>query len=145
MVLEKNMFIEVNPTRGLLGQMTESDHDVYRAPFLEPASRKPMLAWAREYSLDGEPADVVEVVLRYDRWMAETPDVPKLLLAVENGTALGSPEMIAWGANTFAATEVESVGPGGHQIPEDQPEAIGTAVGRWLRRHALTTASAVAS
>ena len=110
-----------------------------------PASRKPMLAWAREYSLDGEPADVVEVVLRYDRWMAETPDVPKLLLAVENGTALGSPEMIAWGANTFAATEVESVGPGGHQIPEDQPEAIGTAVGRSLRRHALTAASAVAS
>ncbi len=79
MVLENNMFIEFNLTRGLIGEMAESDHDVYRAPFLEPASRKPMLAWSREFPLDGEPADVVEVVLRYDRWMAETPGVPKLL------------------------------------------------------------------
>jgi haloalkane dehalogenase len=145
MVLEHNMFIEVNLVRGLLQGLANSDHDVYRAPFIVPASRKPMLAWAREYPLDGEPADVVEVVLRYGGWMAETPDVPKLLMAVENGTALGSPEVIGWAAETFASVEVESVGPGGHQTPEDQPKAIGTAVARWLRRHALTTASGVPS
>jgi haloalkane dehalogenase len=145
MVLENNMFIEVNLVRGLPRGLAKSDHDVYRAPFIVPASRKPMLAWAREYPLDGEPADVVEVVLRYGGWMAETPDVPKLLMAVENGTALGSPEVIGWAAESFASVEVESVGPGGHQTPEDQPEAIGTAVARWLRRHALTTASGVPS
>ena len=145
MVLEKNMFIEVNLTRGLLGEMAESDHDVYRAPFLEPASRKPMLAWSREFPLDGDPADVVEVVLRYDRWMAETTEVPKLLMTVDKGVGLGSPEIIAWAAETFAAAEVESIGPGGHHAPEDEPDAIGTAIARWLRRHALTTPSAVAS
>ena len=89
MVLENNMFIEVNLVRGLLRGLAKSDHDVYRAPYIVPASRKPMLAWAREYPLDGEPADVVEVVQRYGRWMAETPDVPKLLMAVENGNRLG--------------------------------------------------------
>ena len=47
MVLKNNMFIEFNLTRGLIGEMAESDHDVYRAPFVEPASRKPMLAWSR--------------------------------------------------------------------------------------------------
>ena len=73
MVLENNMFIEFNLPRGMMGELAESDHDVYRAPFLEPAARKPMLAWAREFPLDGEPADVVEVVQRYGRWMAETP------------------------------------------------------------------------
>jgi haloalkane dehalogenase len=145
MVLERNMFIEVNLVRGLLREMAESDHDVYRAPFLEPAARRPMLAWAREYPLDGEPADVVAVVERYDRWMAATPDVPKLLMTVESGTALGSPEAVAWAAESFAAVEIESVGPGGHNAPEDQPEAIGTAIARWLRRHALTAAPAVAS
>ena len=87
MVLEQNMFIEINLTRGMLTEMAESDHDVYRAPFLEPASRKPMLAWAREFPLDGEPADVVDVVLRYDRWMAETPEVPKLLWRSTTGRA----------------------------------------------------------
>jgi haloalkane dehalogenase len=145
MVLENNMFIEVNLVRGLLRELAASDHDVYRAPFLEPASRRPMLAWAREFPLDGEPADVVEVVLRYGRWMAETPDVPKLLMAVENGTGLGAPELIDWAAENFASVEVESVGPGGHHVPEDQPGAIGTAIARWLRRHALVTAPGVAS
>jgi len=145
MVLGNNMFIEFNLPRGTMGGLAESDHDVYRAPFLEPASRKPMLAWAREFPLDGEPADVVEVVLGYDRWMAETPGVPKLLLTVENAVGLGSPEVIAWATGNFASVEVESVGPGGHQTPEDQPEAIGTAIARWLRRHALTAASGVAS
>jgi haloalkane dehalogenase len=145
MVLENNMFIEVNLVRGRLGELSKADHDVYRAPFLEPAARRPMLAWAREFPLDGEPADVVEVVRGYDRWMAETPEVPKLLLAVENGVGLGSPEVIGWAAENFASVEVESVGPAGHHTPEDQPEAIGTAIARWLRRHALTTASGVPS
>ena len=145
MVLENNMFIEVNLPRSVARGLAKSDHDVYRAPFPDPASRKPMLAWAREFPLDGEPADVVELVLGYGRWMAETPGVPKLLMAVENGVGLGSPEMIGWAAENFAAAEVESVGPGGHQAPEDQPEAIGTAVARWLRRHALATAPAIAS
>jgi haloalkane dehalogenase len=93
----------VNLVRGRLGTLAEADHDVYRAPFLEPASRKPMLAWAREFPLDGEPADVVEVVRRYDRWLADTPDVPKLLMALENGAGLGSPELIAWAAANFAS------------------------------------------
>jgi haloalkane dehalogenase len=95
--------IAVNLVRGRLGTLAEADHDVYRAPFLEPASRKPMLAWAREFPLDGEPADVVEVVRRYDRWLADTPDVPKLLMALENGAGLGSPELIAWAAANFAS------------------------------------------
>jgi haloalkane dehalogenase len=139
MVLENNMFIEINLARGVTGGLAKSDHDVYRAPFLKPASRKPMLAWAREFPLDGKPADVVELVLGYDHWMAATPGVPKLLMAVENGVGLGSPEMIGWAAENFAGAEVVSVGPGGHHTPEDQPEAIGTAVAGWLRRHALAT------
>src|ERR1700688_362867 len=53
MILVNNMFIEVNLVRGVAGGLAESDHDVYRAPFLEPASRRPMLAWAREFPLDG--------------------------------------------------------------------------------------------
>ena len=53
--------------------LAKADHDVYRAPYPEPASRKPMLAWPREFPLDGEPADVVAVVERYDRWMAASP------------------------------------------------------------------------
>ncbi|HEY1818425.1 MAG TPA: haloalkane dehalogenase [Trebonia sp.] len=145
MVLQDNMFIEFNLPGRVAGGLAKSDHDVYRAPFPDPASRKPMLAWAREFPVDGEPADVIEVVLRYGRWMAATPAVPKLLMTVEDGVGLGSPEVIGWAAENFAGAEVESVGPGGHQAPEDQPAAIGTAVARWLRRHALAAAPTIAS
>ena len=142
MVIKDNMVIEVNLARGVAGGLSAADLDVYRAPFLEPAWRKPMLAWTREFPLDGEPADVVEVVLGCGRWMAGTSGVPKLIMAVEDGVGLGSPEVISWATENFAAVEVESVGPGGHQIPEDQPAAMGAAVAGWLRRHALVTQAA---
>src|ERR1700761_5314967 len=142
MVMEDNMVIEVNLARGVAGGLAAADLDVYRAPFLEPASRKPMLAWTREFPLDGQPADVVEVILGCGRWMAGTPGVPKLIMAVKDGVGLGSPEVISWAAENFATVEVESVGPGGHQIPEDQPAAMGAAVANWRGRHALVAEAA---
>lgn len=132
LILEKNMMIEGNLPLTVASGLAEADLDVYRAPFLEPASRTPMLAWTREFPLDGEPADVAETVREYGRWMSGTPDVPKLLMAVENGVGLGSPEMISWAAETFAGAEVVSVGPAGHQALEDQPDRIGKAVAHWL-------------
>ncbi|MFB7720325.1 haloalkane dehalogenase [Nocardia sp. NPDC056100] len=143
MVLERNMFIEFNlpaSTRSL----TLEALDAYRAPYPTPASRKPMLVWPREFPLDGEPADVVAAIENYDRWMADTPEVPKLVMAVQDGVGLGSPEIIDWAATTFAAAEVANIGPAGHHCPEDQPDAIGAAVADWIRRHALTTTPAVA-
>jgi haloalkane dehalogenase len=138
MILQNNLFIEFNLPRGVTGGLAADDHDVYRAPYPDPASRKPLLVWPREIPIDGEPADVHERMLTYGRWMADTPQVPKLVMTVEPGVGMGSPEMAAWAKDTFASVEVESVGPGGHHAPEDQPEAIGSAVARWLRRHELT-------
>ncbi|GAB4589681.1 haloalkane dehalogenase [Nocardia sp. IFM 10818] len=143
MVLERNMFIEFNlpaSTRNLPQEALAA----YRKPYPTPESRKPMLVWPREFPLGGEPADVVAIVENYGRWMARSPEVPKLLMAVEHGVGLGSGEVIDWAARTFASTELANIGPAGHHCPEDQPDAIGTAVAEWIRRHALTTARVVA-
>jgi|SRR5450755_200087 len=140
MILEDNMFIEFNLPRGVVQGLSPTDHDAYRAPYPDPASRRPLLAWPREIPIDGEPADVRERVLAYGRWMSETPEVPKLLMTVQPGAGMGSPEMAAWAAGTFASVEVEAVGPGGHHAPEDQPDAIGSAITRWVDRHHLVTA-----
>ncbi|MGY4099820.1 haloalkane dehalogenase [Nocardia sp. R16R-3T] len=143
MVLEENMFIEFNLPNGILDLKPE-DHDVYRAPFPTPESRRPILAWTREFPLDGTPADVVALVADYARWAAESPQVPKLVMGLDNGVGLGSPEVVGWAAETFANAEAVSVGAGRHHAPEDQPDAIGTAVATWLRAHSLTTATASA-
>ncbi|TKA08214.1 haloalkane dehalogenase [Actinacidiphila oryziradicis] len=110
MILQNNMFIEFNLPRGVTGGLATDDHDVYRAPYPDPASRRPLLAWPREIPIDGEPADVHERVLAYGRWMADTPQVPKLVMTVEPGVGMGSPETVAWAKETFANVEVESVG-----------------------------------
>jgi hypothetical protein len=100
MILQKNIMIEGNLALAVHSGLAEADLDVYRAPFLEPASRTPMLAWTREFPLDGEPADVAETVRAYGRWMSATPDGPKLLMTVKDSVGLGSPEMISWAAET---------------------------------------------
>ncbi len=140
MILEDNMFIEFNLPRGVVKGLSSADHDAYRAPYPDPAARRPLLAWPREIPIDGEPADVLDRVLAYDRWMSETPEVPKLLMTVQPGVGWGSPEMAAWAAETFASVEIEAVGPGGHHAPEDQPDAIGSAIARWLARKHLVAA-----
>lgn len=136
MVLQDNMFIEFNlphSTRNL----DPAAHDVYRGYYPTPRSRLAMLVWPRELPLDGEPADVVAIIENYGRWMADSPGIPKLLMAVDNGVGLGSGEAIDWAAATFASAEVAAIGQAGHHAPEDQPHAIGSAVAHWLDKHAL--------
>ncbi|MQY11983.1 Haloalkane dehalogenase [Streptomyces sp. RB5] len=137
MVLEENSFVEFNLPRGVLTGLSKEDHDVYRAPYPTPASRLPTLVWPREIPIDGSPADVTERVEAYGRWAAASPDVPKLLMTVEPGAAVPA-ATVDWARETYAALEVESVGRAGHNAMEDQPDAIGAAVSRWLERHGLT-------
>ena len=135
MVLEDNWFIETR-LRATDPGITDDDLAAYRAPYPAPASRRPLLQWPREVPLDGDPADVRGRFDAYDRWLADTPEVPKLLLTFEPGT-LVFPAIVAWARAHVAGLEVENAGLAGHQAPEDQPDAIGQAIARWLARHQL--------
>jgi len=139
MVLEENWFVE----RALpltVPDLGAADLDVYRAPFPDPGSRRPLLQWPREIPLDGEPADVADRFRAFGRWLATSPEVPKLLLTVEPGQ-LVSPAVVAWARENVAVLEVESIGQAGHHAPENQPEAIGTAVAGFVDRHLLSRVS----
>jgi len=108
----------------------------YRAPFATAESRRPTLQWPREIPIDGEPADVVGIVDAYDRWLASSAEIPKLLLTFEPG-AIMSPPVVEWCRSTIAGLEVEAAGRGSHFVPEDQPEAIARLVSAWRRRHGV--------
>lgn len=137
MILRDNMFIEFNLTHGL-AHLSPEDHDVYRAPYPTEASRKPLLVWPREIPFDGEPADVHARMVAYGQWLAspESAAVPKLVMHGEDGVGMGSAEVVAWARETFTSVETANIGTAGHHAPEDQPDAIGTALADWLRRHA---------
>lgn len=140
MMLDQNMFIEILPG-SVANPLSDEDLDVYRKPFPTRESRRPILQWARSMPLDGQPADVVATVERYDEWLATTDDVPKLLLTFLPGPGVMlEPNVIAWCANNIAGIEIAEHGVvAGHHTPEDQPDAIATTLASWMDKHELRT------
>jgi haloalkane dehalogenase len=132
LIFEKNVFLERVLPGSIQRKLTDEEMDAYREPFRDPASRRPMWRWPNQIPLDGEPADVVDVVARYARWLGES-DVPKLLLTFEPGILIRAP-MVAWCREHVRRLEVQPIGPGSHFVQEDHPEAIGDAVKAWRRR-----------
>ncbi|MFE9259111.1 haloalkane dehalogenase [Streptomyces sp. NPDC006879] len=144
LVLAKNLLLETAFKGGVLNPLTAAQAQPYRAPYPTPESRRPLLAWPRMTPLDGEPAEVVARMGVYGAWLARSADVPKLLLTFDSSpTLLIEERVIGWSRANIASLEVEHCGPAGHHAPEDQPDAIGRALSRWLQTQGLTSAFSV--
>lgn len=62
------------------------------APFRHPGEdRRPTLTWPREVPIDGEPADVCQIVTDYGTWLAASP-VPKRFINADPGAVLTGPQ-----------------------------------------------------
>ncbi|UOX89838.1 haloalkane dehalogenase [Amycolatopsis sp. FBCC-B4732] len=138
LVLAQDLFIRQAFTGGVRTPVSAGDLAAYLAPFPTPESRRPVLAWARQLPLGGEPAELVERVEAYDRWLAGSADVPKLLLTFEGSpTLLIGAEMARWCTENIAALDVVAGGEAGHHAQEDRPKEIATELSAWLDRHGL--------
>ena len=128
LVLEQNSFIEGNLPQTILRRLTDEEMNEYRRPFAEPGeARRPTLSWARQLPIDGEPADVTEIVNASSAWLASSP-VPKLCIQANPGTK--RPEQYA---RYHTWPNLSSVTVRGHHTPqEDAPAEIGQAIADWL-------------
>jgi haloalkane dehalogenase len=130
MVLKNNVFIERILPGSVLRKLTDAEMTVYRKPYLEPGeSRRPMLTWPRQIPIDGEPADVTEIVSAYADWLKQSA-LPKLFVNAEPGAILIGPQ------REFCRqwpNQREVTVRGSHFIQEDSPHEIGDAVAGWLR------------
>ena len=131
MILEQNMFIEQILPSGVLEPLTEETLAEYRRPFDQAGEgRRPMLSWARQIPIDGEPAEVAEIVSGYAAWMTGS-QIPKLLISADPGQVLIGPAL------EFCRTwpnQTESTVAGRHFIQEDSGPEIGSAINTWLGR-----------
>ena len=134
LIYERNVFVERILPGSILRTLADEELDVYRAPFRRSPDRKPTLVWPRQIPVDGEPADVVAAVDAYDRWLAESPEIPKLLLTFSPG-AIMTPALVEWCRANVAGLEIEDAGPGSHFVQEDAADAIGERVAAWRTRH----------
>lgn len=128
MIIEKNLFIEAVLPSSILRKLTPEEHEEYRRPFREPEHRRPTLTWPREIPINGEPADVTEMVQAYADWLSTT-DVPKLFVNAEPGSILiGAQREFcrSW------PNQTEVTVAGSHFIQEDSPHEIGQAIRDWI-------------
>jgi haloalkane dehalogenase len=131
MVLQHNFFVEKVLPGAILRKMSDEDMAEYRRPFAEPGEgRRPTLTWPREIPIEGDPADVTEIVTAYADWLA-TSNVPKLFLKAEPGGILAGGAVLDLARRFPAQTEVTVRGI--HFVQEDSPDEIGRAVARWMK------------
>ena len=128
MILEKNIFVEAILPASILRTLSDEEMDAYRAPFREPGEgRRSTLTWPREIPVDGEPADVCQIVSDYGEWLSSSP-VPKLFLNAEPGSILTGAQR-EW-ARTWPNQHEVTV-PGIHFVQEDSADVIGEAIAAW--------------
>jgi len=139
LVLSQDTFIrQAFSGGGVLTPVSDQDMNTYLAPYPTPDSRRPILAWARQMPLGGQPADIVARIEAYDAWLAASTGIPKLLMTFDGSpTLLITSQMADWCAANIAALESASCGQAGHHAPEDRPEEIAGAISAWADRHNL--------
>ena len=130
LVLQDNVFVERILPGGIIRQLSDEEMAAYRAPFLDPESRLPTLAWPREIPIEGEPADVHAIVSDYAEWISES-QIPKLLI-------LGDPGAIVRGRTRELCrswpNQREITVKGRHFLQEDSPHEIGRALAQFLEQ-----------
>ncbi|UWR19763.1 haloalkane dehalogenase [Sulfitobacter pontiacus] len=128
MVLEKNLFVEALVPGSILRDLTEEEMNEYRRPFANAGEdRRPTLTWPRQIPIEGQPADVTEIVDAYVDWLGKT-SIPKLFVNADPGvliTGAVRDRVRSWPNIT------EVTVPGLHFIQEDAPDEIGAAVRDW--------------
>ncbi|WP_330272640.1 haloalkane dehalogenase [Lentzea sp. NBC_00516] len=137
LALDHDTMVRQAFTGGVRTPVSAEDLAVYLAPFPDRESRRPVLAWAQQLPVDGEPPALIPRMEAYGAWLRDSP-VPKLLLTFENApTLLIGPELAAWCQENIAALDVVACGEAGHHAQEDRPKEIAAAIAGWAERHDL--------
>jgi haloalkane dehalogenase len=137
LVMDQNFFVETVLPRSIIRALTDDEMAAYRAPFRDRLARRPTLVWPRELPIEGEPADVVEIVERYGAWLARS-SLPKLLITAEPGA------MLIGRGREFCRTwpnQREVSVRGIHYLQEDSPAEIGMALREFVRGLAVAPSS----
>ena len=143
MVSVANMFIKQMLPQMIVRKLSEEEQAAYAAPYQTIASRKPLGRWPLELPLDGQPADVHEIIVNYNQWLQQT-NILKLLIYVEDGIGIGADDL-AWCRQNLSNLTAIDAGAGIHFIQEDNPHFIGESLAEWYVEVEKAVGNAVAA
>lgn len=131
LVLQGNYFVEKILPAMVVGEVTEEIHNEYRRPYRNPGEdRRPTLTWPREIPIEGEPADVLEIIECNNAWVSKSP-VPKLFINTEPGAVLvGEHRDLIRGWPNVSEVTVTGL----HYCHEDSPDEMGRAIAEWYEK-----------
>jgi len=130
---DQNLFVERIFHIHTVRKLNQRVMDHYRDPFRDPADRLPMLNWPRECGYDGDRPYVDSAMEKINTWLT-TSNVYVLDMFAKPG-AVTSQTDVAWRARHIKNHQGVFIGAGNHFAQEDCPEAIGHALGDWVRRN----------
>ncbi|GLX66536.1 haloalkane dehalogenase [Paenibacillus glycanilyticus] len=127
---DHNVFVEGMPHIILNREFTPEEHEYYREPFREPDSRKPSWVFPNQIPIEGKPDDVVRAVELRNQWFTES-QIPKVLFYAEPGCTIREPQ-ITWCKDHLKQLTLVPIGKGFHHLLEENPDAIGQELERWI-------------
>ena len=130
LILKKNLFIEAVLPGAVIRDLSETEMNVYRRPFLKEIERRPTLDWPRQIPIEHEPQEVYKIVEDYSSWMSIN-NIPKLFINADPGSILLGKQ------REFCRkwkNQEEITVKGSHFIQEDSPHDIGKAISSWYQK-----------
>lgn len=130
LVFDENFLVEEVLPKSIKRTLSDREMKFYRMPFRKREARLPTLVWPRELPIEGSPPDIVEVVERYGKWLAQSP-IPKLFINADPGS------LLVGRAREFCRkwpNQEEITIQGFHFVQEDAPREIGEALQNFLAR-----------
>ena len=131
MISVMNMFITQILPKAIVRKLSSEEKAYYIAPYKTVRSRKPIRQWPCEIPIDGNPADVYEVVSNYNQKLQES-EIPKLLFFARPG-GLITEKAVEWCKQNLKNLKVVDIGKGIHFVQEDNPHLIGSELSKWYK------------
>jgi len=126
-----NMFLTQLLPQMIVRKLSAEETGNYFAPFKTIRSRKPVRQWPREIPIDGQPAEVYEIMSNYSQKLQES-ELPKILFYANPGAIITPPD-VDWCRQNLKNLETVDIGSGVHYIQEDNPHLIGEELAKWYQ------------
>ena len=125
------MFITKILPKGIVRKLSAEEKEYYATPYKTVRSRRPLRQWPCEIPIEGEPADVSEVISDYNQKLQES-EIPKLLLFAKPGSLIDE-KAVEWCKQHLINLKVVDIGEGIHFMQEDNPHLIGSELATWYK------------
>ncbi|WP_379133904.1 haloalkane dehalogenase [Paenibacillus sp. sgz500958] len=129
---DHSIFIEGMTHTIINRQITAEELDMYREPFMNPDTRRPMWKFPNQIPIEGKPDEVKQAVLKRNEWLTASL-IPKLLIYATPGCNVREPQL-EWCRTHLQNLTLVPIGTGFHHLTEENPHAVGQEMLRWFRQ-----------